>query len=954
MERHRRETPLHLRERKVSFSVGSLVRVRGREWVVLPGIEEQILMVRPLGGTEDEVTGIYLPIETVEPARFDLPDPTQLGDYRSCKLLRDAIRLGFRSSAGPFRSFARIAVDPRPYQLVPLLLALKMDPVRLMIADDVGIGKTIEAVLVARELLDRGEICRMAVLCPPHLAEQWQEELATKFHIDAALVLSGTVNQLEKNLGARQSLFDANPVTVVSTDFIKSETRRNEFLRTCPEMVIVDEAHTCAFGYEGRGGRQQRHKLLLDLTENKDRHVILVTATPHSGKEEEFRSLLRILDRNFKDLPADISGKENEHHRRHLAQHFVQRRRGDIRHFMGTDTPFPEREDAEASYVLSPDYKKLLSRALRYASEIVETDDGKEHYRRVRWWSALALLRSVASSPAAAAATLRSRASVADTESEEDANEIGERMVLDKESDGADEIVDFAPGADIDDPEVAEAKNRRRLLEMARAADDLYGEKDNKVLKATRLIKDLLDGGHSPIVFCRFIPTAEYVAEHLKKHLPGNVEVVCITGLLPPAEREERIRQIDVSKKHVLVATDCLSEGINLQAWFDAVFHYDLCWNPTRHEQREGRVDRYGQPRPKVRVLTYYGTDNQIDGLVLDVLIRKHKTIRSSLGVTVPVPVDTNDVIEALYQGLLLRGKDNQDQMSFSFAEPTKKDLHEKWDNARAREEKRSKTVYAQETIKTEEVAAELKAAQEAIGSGVDVEVFTKDAFRACNAVVSDGREVRFDLSESPKVLRETVDQVSFKARFELPVDGDVLHLNRTHPIIEGLASYVLDTALDPILESPARRCGVIRTKAVSRRTTILLLRLRYHIVKIFMGKEIPLLAEDCLAVAFAGAPENPEWLEDGVAESLLDVRPDGNIGADQAKAYLEKVIAGIEGLRPRLDEVAVRRGEELLDAHRRVRSASRQTGVTYRVEPHLPPDVMGIYVYLPAAEGRV
>ncbi len=941
----------------MSFSVGSLVRARGREWVVLPpGTEEQILMVRPLGGTEDEVTGIYLPIETVEPAQFALPDPNLLGDYRSCKLLRDAIRLGFRSSAGPFRSFARIAVDPRPYQLVPLLMALKMDPIRLMIADDVGIGKTIEAVLIARELLDRGEISRMAVLCPPHLAEQWKKELSTKFHIDATLVLSSTANKLEKHLGFEQSLFNVHPVSVVSTDFIKSESRRYDFLRTCPELVIVDEAHTCAFGYEGRGGRQQRHKLLLDLTENKDRHVILVTATPHSGKEEEFRSLLKILDRDFQDLPADITGKENEHHRRHLASHYIQRRRGDIRSFMGTDTPFPEREDAEASYSLSGDYKKLFSRALRYASEIVETDGGREHYRRVRWWSALALLRSIASSPAAAAATLRSRASVADTESEEDADEMGKRMVLDQESDGADEIVDVAPGADVEDPDATEAKNRRRLLEMARMAEGLYGEKDNKVIKATRLIKDLLDEGHNPIVFCRFIPTAEYVAKHLEKHLPGAVEVVCITGLLPPTEREERIQQIDETKKHVLVATDCLSEGINLQQWFDAVFHYDLCWNPTRHEQREGRADRYGQPRPKVRVLTYYGTDNQIDGLVLEVLIRKHKTIRSSLGVTVPVPLDTNAVIEALYQGLLLRGKDNQDQMSFSFAEPTKRDLHEKWDNARVREEKRSKTMYAQETIKTEEVAAELKAVQEAIGSGVDVEAFTQEAFRACNAVVSKKKNFEFDLSDSPRVLKEVVnevvDKVRFKARFELPVDGGVLHLNRTHPIVEGLASYVLDTALDPILESPARRCGVIRTNAVARRTTVLLLRLRYHIVKIFMGQETPLLAEDCLSVAFAGTPEHPEWLENGVAEGLLDVHPDGNIWADQAKAYLEKVIDAFEGLRlqPHLEEVAIRRGEELLDAHRRVRSASKQTGVTYRVEPHLPPDVMGVYIYLPSA----
>src|SRR5207245_5340190 len=104
----------------------------------------------------------------VEPATFGWPDPDDIGDHRSCLLLRDGLRLGFRSSAGPFRSVARIAVEPRPYQLVPLLMALKLDPVRLLIADDVGVGKTIEAALIARELLDRGQARRLAVLFPPH------------------------------------------------------------------------------------------------------------------------------------------------------------------------------------------------------------------------------------------------------------------------------------------------------------------------------------------------------------------------------------------------------------------------------------------------------------------------------------------------------------------------------------------------------------------------------------------------------------------------------------------------------------------------------------------------------------------------------------------------------------------------------------------------------------------
>src|SRR5262245_28933307 len=191
----------------MSFAVGSLVRARGREWVVLPETAGELVIARPLGGADEETAGLYLPLGSVEPASSALPDPNAAGDHRSCRLLRDALRLGFRSSAGPFRSFARIAVEPRPYQLVPLLLALKLDPVRLLIADDVGIGKTVEAGLIVRELIDRGEVKRFAVLSPPQIAEQWHFELRTKFHLDVELVLPGTITRLEKSCRMGQSVF---------------------------------------------------------------------------------------------------------------------------------------------------------------------------------------------------------------------------------------------------------------------------------------------------------------------------------------------------------------------------------------------------------------------------------------------------------------------------------------------------------------------------------------------------------------------------------------------------------------------------------------------------------------------------------------------------------------------------------------------------------------------------
>jgi superfamily II DNA or RNA helicase len=966
----------------MEYTVGSLVRARGREWVVLPESNDQLLILRPLGGSEQETTGIYRGLETVEEASFALPDPQALGDYRSCRLLRDAVRLGFRSSAGPFRSFAHIGVEPRPYQFVPLLMALKLDPVRLLIADDVGIGKTIEASLIARELLDRGEITRMAVLCPPHLAEQWQVELREKFHIEAVLVLASTATQLERTCRFGQSIFERYPYVIISTDFIKGDRRRDEFLRTCPEFVIVDEAHTCTDVGEGRGGRQQRYDLISSLAADANRHLVLVTATPHSGNEAAFRSLLKLINKEFAHLPEDLTGAHHERERRKLAAHFVQRRRGDIQAYLQTNTPFPDRKESEKSYALSPEYRQLFERVLNYARETISDPlDGNKHHQRVRWWSALALLRSLASSPAAAAATLRNRAGAADTLNEEEADKVGRHTVMDLLDNESGEGVDIVPGSDYEDPQVSESNVRRRLLAMAREAEALRGAKDAKLQQAAKIVEELLKDGFQPILFCRFIPTADYVAQELRAHLPKDVQVEAVTGQLPPVERENRIAQLAEQPRHVLVCTDCLSEGINLQEHFNAVIHYDLSWNPTRHEQREGRVDRYGQASPEVRMVTYYGHDNSVDGIVLDVLIKKHHTIRTSLGISVPVPANSEQVLEAILEGALLRGRGSATsgmQLALpGLEDPRQQQFFMQW-TASADREKRSRTMFAQESIKASEVAEELAAMRAAMGSYSDVDHFTRDALREYGAAVStlNNGALQVDFSglrglhptqgaHEARGLKDALKTVlragqkgahandeRFKARFELPVREGELYLSRTHPLVESLAAYVMDAALDSSTgsESVAKRCGVMRTSQVERRTTLLLVRMRYHIITTQRGSdESTLLAEDCQVLAFQGAPANAQWIDDkALIERLLEAKPDGNVYEDQARQFLRQLLAGVEQLQSHLEQVADERGRELEDAHRRVRQAAQVRGLHYRVEPQKPTDILGVYLYLP------
>lgn len=951
------------------YAVGALVRTRGREWVVLPGSEDDLLVLRPLGGTDDEVAGVYLPLEKVEAASFAPPSADDLGDFRSARLLRDALRLSVRSSAGPFRSFGKIAVSPRPYQLVPLLMALKLDPVRLLIADDVGVGKTVESCLIAKEMLEQGTVTRLAVLCPPHLAPQWQRELQTKFHIDAEQVVPSTAERLERDLRMGQTIFDRYPYVVVSLDFIKSDRRRTEFVNGCPELVIVDEAHSCADPSGGRG-HMQRHELVARLAADPTRHMILVTATPHAGKEDPFRSLLGFLDPSFAELPPDLGQAASAGQRRKLARHLVQRRRGDIRAYLGTETVFPDREAADVTYTLPAEYKDFFEKVLRYCRETVRDDSGGKHRQRVRWWAALGLLRAIGSSPAAAAATLRERARSAGALDVKEADELGRRSVLDLTDDESIEGIDVAPGAgtDVEEPSAGSleqpsaAPSRRRLNELAKMADALYGPKDHKLAKCIKLIRELLDGGFSPIVFCRFIDTAEYLGDALAKTLPRDVAVRVVTGRLPAPEREKRVEELGRSSaKHVLIATDCLAEGINLQEHFDAVLHYDLSWSPTRHEQREGRVDRFGQTSPKVRVLTYYGVDNPIDGIILSVLIQKHRKIRGDLGIAVPVPVDSNAVLEAILEGLLMRGRSDasiDDQLELfdkDVVAPRRVDLHGRWDKMVDRERK-SHTVFAQGLLDPQTVASELSSIELAVGTADELAQFLLVAIRACGGTASFKADtLTADLSECPPALVEAalnaLGDTSFSAAFDPAATGGHTYLSRTHPFVDAVASFVLDTALDPRISqgvAPASRAGVVRTRIVPTRTTLLLLRYRFDVVSTSAGHSRPLLAEQVGVLAFQGSPEAPQWLDSDATDELLFATADANIGSEQARQFVQRVVSALGSLRSHLNNESERQARTLLDSHSRVRDGARLKGVSYRVEARPDPDLLGIYIFLP------
>ncbi|MGD9525490.1 helicase-related protein [Pseudonocardia sp.] len=963
-----------------TYTAGSLVAARGREWVVLPESAADMLVLRPLGGSDDDVAAVFPAFEEVTSAWFAPPSPDDVGDAHAAGLLRTALRIGFRSGAGPFRSLAGIAVEPRAYQLVPLMMALRQRVVRLLISDDVGIGKTVEAGLIAAELLAQGSAQRLAVLCSPALAEQWQGELRSKFGIDAELVLASTVSRLERDLDLGQSLFDRHPHVIVSTDYIKSTRHRDDFVRHCPDLVIVDEAHTCvaadeAGSVQGSVQNQLRFELLRKVAEDADRHFVLVTATPHSGKESAFRNLLGLLKPELTNVELDT-----EAGRRALAGYFVQRKRADVRRFLtATDgapddslaenTAFPsDRLFTDKTYELSPPYRALLDDAIAFAGERVAAagERGKRE-TRIAWWSAIALLRSLVSSPRAAAQTLRTRSAAAEADTAEDADRLGSPLTRDAADVDQLEGLDVAPGAQTDaSTTLADLAERAAQLEQPGS--------DRKLAVLITQVKALLAEGYHPIVFCRYIPTAEYVAEQLDGKLGRKTVVRAVTGTLSPQQRLARIEELaelagqDPAARRVLVATDCLSEGVNLQHHFDAVVHYDLAWNPTRHDQREGRVDRFGQRRDVVKVVTVYGKDNVIDGRVLEVLIRKHRQIRKDLGISVSVPdAAAAGVTEAIVEWLLERRRVPQQEALFGTEAldlgPQQMSLDEEWKSA-AEREKASRTRYAQRSIRPEEVAREVAAIRDTLGRASEVRGFVEHALTALDGVLRrDGEGFTADVSGAPVGLRDALASALGRSvdggapvpfRATAAVARGEAALVRTDPVVDALAGHVLDAALDPRSGGPrpARRCGVIRTGAIAVRTTLLLVRYRFHLTLPSRAGERQLVAEDARVLAFTGSPAGATWLPPEQAHALLEAGADANTDPAFAERTLRRVLDGLDATTAHLDAYGDELAAELLASHRRVRSASGEIVRGVQVHAQRPADVLGAYVYLPIAGG--
>ncbi|GCE45282.1 ERCC4-related helicase [Thermosporothrix hazakensis] len=674
---------------------GQLVEVRRRRYVVvdivqstLPSSGKQHLVT--LSSVEDDALGEELQvIWEVEPGataieKTPLPAPTAGFDTpQRLDTFLNAVRWGAASSAdieaiqAPFRS----GIDLEDYQLDPVARAIRMPRVNLLIADDVGLGKTIEAGLVIQELIIRHRARKILILCPAPLQVQWREQMRDKFGLEFRIIDSKTVSELRRERGPYVNPWSHFPRLIASTEYFKRERPFRLFTETLPregesvyprsyDLLIVDEAHNMAPSGRGKYATDSIRTRALRRIAPHFEHKLFLSATPHNGYRESFTALLELLDnqRFARGVEADD---------RQLRTVMVRRLKSELEKRWDGSPRFSRRkvEPIEVQYT---DEEREIHRALQeYTQERLKrlrtNGDQQAHYA-MEFVTKL-LKKRLFSSPKAFLLTLQKHM---DTLAHPDRKEtvsrrpqmgiLRKRLEEIEEEDLDDETLSdtTAEALEIAASMLTDISQREReLLDvMHRWAEQAATRPDSKAQELIRWLHATIKPGgrwsrERVIIFTEFLDTQLWLYNLLEREgftergPDGQRRVLRLYGGMETEEREQIKAAFqanpDVASVRILLATDTASEGINLQNYCSRLIHYEIPWNPNRLEQRNGRIDRHGQRAPEVLIHHFVSSTykqassatrrDQLDDDLefLGTVVEKLKQIREDLGSLAPV-----------------------------------------------------------------------------------------------------------------------------------------------------------------------------------------------------------------------------------------------------------------------------------------------------------------------------
>ncbi|MGH7903853.1 MAG: helicase-related protein [Candidatus Dormibacteraceae bacterium] len=576
------------------------------------------------------------------------------GDGRLFRLVSEASRISLAYLFDPFLAVQTSTLDPLPHQIEAVYeKMLPRHPLRFLLADDPGAGKTIMAGLLLKELMIRGDVERCLVIAPGSLVEQWQDELWQRFHVNFEILTGGMIEASRSGNPLAEK-----PLLIARLDHLaRSEELQAKLEATDWDLIVVDEAHKMSARYDGPDVKPTKRYNLGRLAGSRTRHLLLMTATPHNGKEEEFQLFMGLLDRDrFEGRPrAGVRADVGDLMRRKVKERLLR--------FDGRRL-FPERRAYSPTYPLSDAEQALYEDVTRYVSEEMDRAErlraeGEGRRGLVVGFALTTLQRRLASSPEAIYQSLvrrrnRLQKRLAEARERKDEARIQLHPSVETAALHFREDDDFDPD-DLPDAELEELEEElldeataartiaeleweiatlRELEEKARQvrgsrADRKWEELSSLLQRAPEMF-DAHGSRRKLIVFTEHRDTLNYLVERLRALLGQTEAVVSIHGGM---HREERRQAQDAFTQDpdvaILVATDAAGEGINLQR-AHLMVNYDLPWNPNRLEQRFGRVHRIGQT--EVCHLWNLVAKDTREGDVFERLFTKLEAQRQALG----------------------------------------------------------------------------------------------------------------------------------------------------------------------------------------------------------------------------------------------------------------------------------------------------------------------------------
>lgn len=698
--------------------IGQLVQVRRRAFVVtdiqtqgLPA--DKVTNGHPnhlvkLSSVEDDSLGEEAQvIWELEPGavaheRSSLPESIGFDQPQVLDAFLDAVRWGAVSQAddkalqSPFRS----GIEIDDYQLDPVVRALAMPRVNLLIADDVGLGKTIEAGLVIQELILRHRARAVLILCPSSLQIQWKEEMRDKFGLEFRIVDSEAISELRRKRGIHVNPWTHFPRLITSIDFLKRERPLRLFRDALPaghqptyprryDLLIVDEAHNVAPSGRGKYATDSMRTQAVRMLAPHFEHKLFLSATPHNGYRESFAALLELLD-NQRFARAVLPDRAQ------LEAVMVRRMKSELKLRWDGTRRFAERLVCHLEVPYTDAERRAHLALKQYTALRIKT--AQTDAQRFAAEFVLKLLKKrLFSSPAAFRITLdKHRKSISGSEAAFAGTTAWRRQIESAEDDYAnDEEYESSTEDALEAASAALTAGGQQatvlLRELGEFAETATGRPDSKAQALINWLNSHIRpngvwSNQRVIIFTEYCATQKWLLDLLAPEgfLTGGRLLTMYGGM--PKDDRERIKAafqaspVD-SPVRILLATDAASEGVNLQNHCSNLIHYEIPWNPNRMEQRNGRIDRHGQKATEVHIFHFVakGFDaaapaTSVGDLEADLefLMRaalKIETIREDLGKVGPV------IASQVEEAMLGKRKDLDTRAAEQGAEPVRRML---------------------------------------------------------------------------------------------------------------------------------------------------------------------------------------------------------------------------------------------------------------------------------------